>query len=103
MRSVKTLESCESPIPRNIPCSSNFLLSCFIRATKGIGRTQPVAWKDAGMALNHVELSGCEMPAGPGQDVPGVPGLYLQYNEVRHSMTCINRCFNVARFFFHYL
>ncbi|PPQ92485.1 LOW QUALITY PROTEIN: hypothetical protein CVT25_010430 [Psilocybe cyanescens] len=50
-------------------------------ATKGIGRTQPVAWKDAGMALNHVELSGCEMPAGPGQDVPGVPGLYLQYNE----------------------
>jgi poly [ADP-ribose] polymerase 2/3/4 len=51
------------------------------RATKGIGRSQPVKWKDAGKALNNEELVGCHMPDGPGQDV-AVPGVYLQYNEV---------------------
>ncbi|KAH9486025.1 Poly [ADP-ribose] polymerase 2 [Psilocybe cubensis] len=50
-------------------------------ATKGLGRTQPGAWKDAGAALNHPELSGCEMPSGPGKDVTGIPGICLQYNE----------------------
>ncbi|KAF5377298.1 hypothetical protein D9615_006389 [Tricholomella constricta] len=49
-------------------------------ATKGIGRTQPVDWKDAGRALNNDELIGCDMPAGPGKDV-SPPGAYLQYNE----------------------
>ncbi|RDB29175.1 Poly [ADP-ribose] polymerase 2 [Hypsizygus marmoreus] len=48
--------------------------------TKGIGRTQPVDWKDAGQALNNDELVGCHMPAGPGKDVCP-PGAYLQYNE----------------------
>ena len=50
------------------------------RATKGVGRTQPVDWKDAGKALNNEELIGCQMPAGPGKDV-NPPGAYLQYNE----------------------
>lgn len=54
------------------------------RATKGIGRTQPKRWKDAGDALDHPELKGCHMPDGPcGQDdATGGKG-YLQYNEVR--------------------
>ncbi|KAG6814431.1 hypothetical protein H0H92_007434 [Tricholoma furcatifolium] len=51
-------------------------------ATKGIGRTQPVKWKDAGEALENEELIGCQMPAGPGQDV-SPPNAYLQYNEVK--------------------
>lgn len=34
------------------------------RATKGIGRTQPANWKDAGEALGHDELKGCLMPSG---------------------------------------
>ena len=34
------------------------------RATKGVGRTQPVNWKDAGEALGHDELKGCLMPNG---------------------------------------
>ncbi|KAG5715912.1 Poly [ADP-ribose] polymerase 2-A [Termitomyces sp. T112] len=49
-------------------------------ATKGIGRTQPVDWKDAGVALENEELIGCQMPAGPGKDVLS-PNAYLQYNE----------------------
>ncbi|KAG5642504.1 hypothetical protein DXG03_002701 [Asterophora parasitica] len=49
-------------------------------ATKGIGRTQPVDWKDAGVALNNDDLLGCQMPAGPGKEV-SPPGAYLQYNE----------------------
>jgi len=48
--------------------------------TKGIGRTQPVNWKDAGEALSNPSLEGCHMPAGPGQDNPAHSG-YLQYNE----------------------
>ncbi|KAG6894297.1 hypothetical protein C0992_006684, partial [Termitomyces sp. T32_za158] len=48
-------------------------------ATKGIGRTQPVNWKDAGEALENEELIGCQMPAGPGKDVSLQS--YLQYNE----------------------
>ncbi|OBZ78849.1 Poly [ADP-ribose] polymerase 2 [Grifola frondosa] len=47
--------------------------------TKGIGRTQPVEWQDAGETLNNDALRGCHMPKGPGQDVSN-PG-YLQYNE----------------------
>ena len=34
------------------------------RATKGVGRTQPVNWRDAGEALGHNELKGCLMPNG---------------------------------------
>lgn len=34
------------------------------RATKGVGRTQPVDWKDAGDALGHDDLKGCLMPNG---------------------------------------
>ena len=55
------------------------------RATKGLGRTQPAAWQDAGEALEHPDLRGCHMPKGPGKDVAD-PKLYLQYNEVR---TCV--------------
>ncbi|KAL0065642.1 hypothetical protein AAF712_007283 [Marasmius tenuissimus] len=49
------------------------------RATKGIGKSQPQKWKDAGKALGVEELKGCHMPDGkPAQvDTPG----YLQYNE----------------------
>ncbi|KAJ7642302.1 PARP-domain-containing protein [Mycena rosella] len=51
------------------------------KSTKGLGRTQPGAWKDAGKALGNEELIGCHMPDGPGQDTPIPAGGYLQYNE----------------------
>ncbi|KAF7297838.1 Poly [ADP-ribose] polymerase [Mycena kentingensis (nom. inval.)] len=53
-------------------------------ATKGIGKSQPGDWKDAGKALGHDELVGCHMPEGPAKDVvvPGLNGGWgLQYNE----------------------
>ncbi|EPS95706.1 hypothetical protein FOMPIDRAFT_1038418 [Fomitopsis schrenkii] len=50
------------------------------RCTKGLGRTQPADWQDAGDALENDALQGVHMPKGPGQDVPGFQG-YLQYNE----------------------
>lgn len=49
------------------------------RATKGLGRTQPTKWKDAGKSLGYDELIGCHMPDGGGSDV--ATGGYLQYNE----------------------
>jgi len=49
-------------------------------STKGVGRTQPIDWKDAGEALGHDELKGCLMPNGKSADV-NPPGAYLQYNE----------------------
>ncbi|KAJ6627012.1 PARP-domain-containing protein [Mycena sp. CBHHK59/15] len=51
------------------------------RATKGLGRTQPGKWKDAGKSLGNDELIGCHMPDGPCQDTPVPSGGYLQYNE----------------------
>jgi hypothetical protein len=52
-------------------------------ATKGLGKTAPKKWQDAGDALNNDVLKGCHMPAGPGEDVSAdVPNAYLQYNEV---------------------
>ncbi|KAJ7356738.1 PARP-domain-containing protein [Mycena albidolilacea] len=51
------------------------------KATKGLGKTQPGQWKDAGKALGNDELIGCHMPDGPGQDTPIPNGGYLQYNE----------------------
>jgi hypothetical protein len=68
------------------------------RATKGIGRTQPLKWKDAGDALGHEELKGCLMPDGTfavrlvelatDQHLGSLGDAndnkaYLQYNEVR--------------------
>ncbi|KAI0638778.1 poly polymerase catalytic domain-containing protein [Trametes polyzona] len=50
------------------------------RATKGIGRSAPGEWQDAGLALAHPGLRGCHMPKGPAADVPD-PKAYLQYNE----------------------
>jgi poly [ADP-ribose] polymerase len=51
-------------------------------STKGIGRTQPTKWQDAGDALDNAVLKGCHMPAGPGEDVSkDHPNAYLQYNE----------------------
>ncbi|KIK70344.1 hypothetical protein GYMLUDRAFT_183864 [Collybiopsis luxurians FD-317 M1] len=50
------------------------------RATKGIGRSAPKNWKDAGKALNNEELNGCLMPDGPcGEE--NSPQFCLQYNE----------------------
>ncbi|KAI0935474.1 hypothetical protein AcV5_003891 [Taiwanofungus camphoratus] len=49
--------------------------------TKGLGRTQPVEWQDAGVALENEALKGCHMPKGPGQDVSDA-AVSLQYNEV---------------------
>ncbi|KAF7340131.1 Poly [ADP-ribose] polymerase [Mycena venus] len=56
------------------------------KATKGLGKTQPGKWKDAGKALGNDELMwvvflGCHMPDGPGQNTPIPNGGYLQYNE----------------------
>ncbi|TDL28933.1 PARP-domain-containing protein [Rickenella mellea] len=48
--------------------------------TKGVGRSQPVDWQDAGEALDNDDLKGVHMPKGPAQDVPITSG-YLQYNE----------------------
>ncbi|KAL1740847.1 PARP-1-like protein [Schizophyllum fasciatum] len=49
-------------------------------ATKGIGRTQPVNWKDAGKALDNPALHGCHMPDGQCRN-DADPKAYLQYNE----------------------
>ncbi|KAH9947397.1 poly polymerase catalytic domain-containing protein [Amylocystis lapponica] len=49
-------------------------------STKGLGRTQPAEWQDAGEALDNDALKGCHMPKGPGKDVVDQM-LYLQYNE----------------------
>ena len=51
------------------------------RSTKGVGRVQPVDWKDCYEALGNEELKGVVMPSGPSQDLNS-PGVYLQYNEV---------------------
>ncbi|KAJ7630425.1 poly polymerase catalytic domain-containing protein [Roridomyces roridus] len=51
------------------------------RATKGLGRTQPQKWKDAGKALGNDELIGCHMPDGPAQPTVVPNGGYLEYNE----------------------
>ena len=50
-------------------------------ATKGLGRTQPGAWQDAGDALGNAELKGVHMPKGKASDI-NEQGLWLQYNEV---------------------
>ncbi|KAF9485628.1 PARP-domain-containing protein [Pholiota conissans] len=70
-------ELIDSDYNADVACKKNNKL-----ATKGIGRTQPLDWKDAGRALDHPELIGCDVPAGPGKDVAHLhPGVYLQYNE----------------------
>ncbi|KAA8912459.1 poly polymerase catalytic domain-containing protein [Sphaerosporella brunnea] len=55
-------------------------------ATKGIGRTQPSQWEDAGKALGNPELEGVLMPKVSGKETDitkdvNPPGAYLQYNE----------------------
>ena len=50
-------------------------------ATKGLGRTQPGAWQDAGEALGNPELKGVHMPKGSAVDIPNTDAS-LQYNEV---------------------
>ncbi|THH00346.1 hypothetical protein EW026_g2179 [Hermanssonia centrifuga] len=50
------------------------------RATKGLGRTQPSAWQDAGSVLDNEALKGVHMPKGAPKDV-NEQGVYLQYNE----------------------
>lgn len=65
-----------------------FSLNSRTRSTKGIGRTAPTKWQDAGQALNHPELEGCEMPAGKGEDLKLGNDVYLQYNEVGGFLLC---------------
>ena len=65
-----------------------FCFACTCRSTKGLGRTQPAEWQDAGDALDHPELKGCHMPKGPGKDITD-PKVYLQYNEVRIRSSCL--------------
>jgi len=48
-------------------------------ATKGLGRTQPADWQDAGEALGHEDLKGCWMPKGGLTNTEH--NAYLQYNE----------------------
>lgn len=48
--------------------------------TKGLGRTQPAEWQDAGNVLENDALKGCHMPKGPGKDVADA-NVSLQYNE----------------------
>ncbi|KAG8766898.1 hypothetical protein FRC15_006018, partial [Serendipita sp. 397] len=50
-------------------------------ATKGLGRTQPAGWQDAGEVLGHDELKGCWMPKDGLTNVPGTGFGWLQYNE----------------------
>ena len=62
--------------------ASIVLIRCYCRATKGLGRTQPKEWQDAGEALENPKLKGVQMPKGPAANVHDA-GLHLQYNEVR--------------------
>lgn len=73
-RPARTTKSCKLPIyVLRINDEPAF------RCTKGIGRTQPVQWKDAGETLSNPALKGCYMPEGPGQ--VSHANASLQYNE----------------------
>jgi len=66
--------------------SANYQADEFCRnagklCTKGLGRTQPGDWQDAGKALGNESLKGCLMPKGPPKDVAGMLPYGLQYNE----------------------
>ncbi|KAJ7454394.1 PARP-domain-containing protein [Mycena latifolia] len=54
------------------------------RSTKGLGRSAPASWTDAGAALRNEELRGCMMPAGPKRLRTSQPALnhneYIVYN-----------------------
>ncbi|KAI8983179.1 PARP-domain-containing protein [Trametes punicea] len=64
------------------------------RSTKGVGRTQPGDWQDAGAALNNPELRGCLMPKGPAKDVDDPNLRYLQYNEyIVYDVSQIRLCY----------
>ncbi|KZT08880.1 PARP-domain-containing protein [Laetiporus sulphureus 93-53] len=52
------------------------------KCTKGLGRTQPGEWQDAGEALENDALKGCHMPKGKGKDTSD-PQAGLFYNEIR--------------------
>ncbi|KAI0329175.1 PARP-domain-containing protein [Cubamyces sp. BRFM 1775] len=49
------------------------------RSTKGLGRSQPSDWQDAGAVLNNPELRGCYMPKGPM--VVSDQQIHLHHNE----------------------
>lgn len=85
MRTIMRMRDAE----RLALCESYWLISArnntiFPRATKGVGRTQPVDWQDAADALDNPDLRGVYIPKGKGQSV-NPPGAYLQYNEVSHN------------------
>ncbi|KAI9062257.1 PARP-domain-containing protein [Trametes sanguinea] len=52
------------------------------RSTKGMGRSQPMDWKCAGMCLRDHDLRGCHMPVGPADEVTDPKGVFkLHHNE----------------------
>ncbi|KAF7360059.1 PARP-domain-containing protein [Mycena venus] len=59
------------------------------RSTKGLGRSAPARWMDAGAALQNTELSGCMMPSGSKRLKTVQPALhhneYIVYdlNQIR--------------------
>ena len=59
-----------------------FMRTSSSSSTKGLGRTQPQNWQDAGEALGNPALKGVHMPKGPTGDVKDRNDIYLQYNEV---------------------
>ncbi|KIJ21425.1 hypothetical protein PAXINDRAFT_95005 [Paxillus involutus ATCC 200175] len=58
----------------DVECKKNNKL-----ATKGIGKTQPMEWQDAGEALDNEALKGCHMPKGIPSNV--LQATQLMYNE----------------------
>ena len=80
--------------------------NAILSATKGLGRTQPADWQDAGDSLEHDDLKGCWMPKGTsifwlfeihansylaGGLTDTQTGAGLQYNEVSYSILCGHR------------
>jgi hypothetical protein len=58
---------------RSCQCGSRrlrVLSDAACRCTKGVGRTAPLQWQDAGDALDNEVLRGCHMPAGQCWYIP---------------------------------
>jgi poly [ADP-ribose] polymerase len=75
------LSFCFTSQPEMLPCGRPACLPRCVRATKGVGRMQPVGWGDCADILGNDELIGVKMPNGPGVENL-TTGSYLQYNEV---------------------
>ena len=79
MMIAKLRKHCESYCARHVESSVNALARH--RSTKGVGKSQPIEWQDAGVTLEYPDLAGVHMPKGGVHDVETTGG-YLQYNEV---------------------